>query len=139
MADYIWQGLNYFAFFVLLLTIGCKVSPKCLYYTNVSIIYLGLVNFSIVLSVYGLFHKSYETSRLAKTLLDPVGKLLNIEYHVEGQELIDKNKAYIVIANHQHTLDMVSIMQASNKIVWSKNMNISTSIFLYVIYAVLLK
>ena len=114
MSDCVLQGLNYLALFVLLLTIACKISPKCVYYTKVAIIYIGLMNMGIVLSIYGLFHKSYETSRMAKTLLDPVGKLLNIEYQVEGEELIDKNNAYIVIANHQHTLDMVSIMQVSN-------------------------
>ena len=71
------------------------------------------MSMGIVLSFYGPFHKSYETSRLAKTILDPVGKLLNIQYRVEGQKLIDKNKAYIVIANHQHALDLVSVMQVS--------------------------
>jgi len=64
-----------------------------------------------MLSVYGLFHNSYKTSRFAKVLLDPVGKLLNIQYTVKGQELIDKNRAYIVIVNHQHALDVVSMMQ----------------------------
>ena len=67
-----------------------------------------------MLSIYGLFHKSYQTSRFAKVLLDPVGKLLNVHYTVQGQELIDKNRAYIVVVNHQHALDVVSVMQVSN-------------------------
>ena len=114
MLDFVSQWLNYCALFVLLLAIACKVSPICVYYTKMAIIYAGLLNMGMILSIYGLFHKSYETSRLVKTLLDPVGKLLNIEYQVEGQEFIDKSKAYIVISNHQHTIDMVSIMQVSS-------------------------
>ena len=116
MADFLWQALNYLAVFILLLTIGCKVSHTCLYYTKVTIIYLGLMNMGIVLSCYGLFHTTYETSRMGKTMLDPVGKLLNIKYRLRGEELVDKNRAYIVIANHQHTLDMVSGMQVSKQI-----------------------
>ena len=111
-----YQVLNIFALAVLLLAIGCKFSPRCLYYTNLTILYLGLINFGNMLSIYGFFHKSYETSRFAKTLLDPVGKLLNIQYIVKGQELIDTNRAYIVIANHQHALDVVSGMQVSTKV-----------------------
>ena len=114
MEDLFWQALNIFAFVILLVTIGCKISPRCLYYTKVTIIYLGLLNMGNMLSVYGLFHNSYKTSRFAKVLLDPVGKLLNIQYTVKGQELIDKNRAYIVIVNHQHALDVVSMMQVSS-------------------------
>ena len=113
MPDVLWQALNYLALFILILTIGCKISPRCLYYTKVTTIYLGLLNMGIVLSFYGLFHKTYETSRMGKTMLDPVGKLLNIKYSVKGKELVDKDRAYIIIANHQHTLDMVSGMQVS--------------------------
>ena len=119
MEDFIWQALNFIALIVLILTIGCKVSPRCLYYTKVTVIYIGLMNMGCVLSIYGLFHKSYETSRMAKSLLDPVGKLLNVQYKVEGQRLLDKNRAYIVICNHQHALDMVSVMQVSNTIHYS--------------------
>ena len=111
MADLIFQILNYLALAVLIITIGCKISPRCLYYTKVTTIYIGLLYMGIVLSFYGLFPKSYQTSRMAKPLLDPIGKLLNINYRVEGKELIDNNKAYIVIANHQHALDIVSVMQ----------------------------
>ena len=106
-----YQALNIFALGVLLLTIGCKVSPICLYYTKLAILYLGLINFGNMLSIHGLFHKSYETSRFGKTCLDPVGKLLNIQYFVKGQDMINENRAYIVIANHQHALDLVSMMQ----------------------------
>ena len=113
MEDLFWQALNCISLLVLLLTIGCKVSPRCLYYTKVTVIYIGLLNMGNVLAIYGLFHKQHETSRLAKSLLDPVGKLLNVKYHVEGQHLIDKNRAYIVVCNHQHALDMISVMQVS--------------------------
>ena len=119
MEDFIWQALNVIAFIVLILTIGCKVSPRCLYYTKVTMIYIGLMNMGCVLSIYGLFHKAHETSRLAKTMLDPVGKLLNVQYQVEGQSLVDKNRAYIIVCNHQHALDMVSVMQVSNTIHYS--------------------
>ena len=114
MENFIWQALNVIALVVLILTIGCKVSPKCLYYTKVTVIYMGLLNLGCVLSIYGLFHKSYETSRMAKSLLDPVGKLLNVQYQVDGKRSLDKNRAYIVICNHQHALDMVSVMQVIN-------------------------
>ena len=111
MEDLMYQALNIFALGVLLLTIGSKVSPICLYYTKLAILYLGLINFGNMLSIHGLFHKSYETSRFGKTCLDPVGKLLNIQYFVKGQDIINENRAYIVIANHQHALDLVSMMQ----------------------------
>ena len=116
MEEFIWRALNFIALIILLLTIGCKVSPICLYYTKVTVIYIGFINTGCVLLIYGLFHKSYETSRMAKSLLDPVGKLLNVQYHVEGHRLVDKNRAYIVVCNHQHALDVVSIMQVSNYI-----------------------
>ena len=111
-----YQALNIFALGVLLLTIGCKVSPICLYYTKLAILYLGLINFGNMLSIHGLFHKSYETSRFGKTCLDPVGKLLNIQYFVKGQDMINENRAYIVIANHQHALDLVSMMQVRSDV-----------------------
>ena len=95
MEDFMYQALNIFALGVLLITIGCKVSPRCLYYTKVTMIYLGLMNMGNMLSIYGLFHKSYKTSRFAKTVLDPVGKLLNIQYTVKGQDRIDKNRAWL--------------------------------------------
>ena len=116
MEDFIWHALNFIALVVLILTIGCKVSPKCLYYTKITVIYIGLLHMGCFLSIYGLFHKSYETSRMAKSLLDPVGKLLNVQYQVDGQRSLDKNRAYIVICNHQHALDMVSVMQVINNI-----------------------
>ena len=116
MSECILQFLNYFAFFILCVVIGCKISTTCVYYTKLTILYLGFINFGNLLSIYGLFHKSFETNRFAKTLIDPIGKLLNIKYHVEGGELIDKNKAYIILANHQHALDVVSAMQVHNKI-----------------------
>ena len=116
MENFIWQALNVIALVVLILTIGCKVSPKCLYYTKVTVIYMGLLNLGCVLSIYGLFHKSYETSRMAKSLLDPVGKLLNVQYQVDGKRSLDKNRAYIVICNHQHALDVVSLMQVNSTI-----------------------
>ena len=114
MEEIFWQALNIFAMAVLLLTIGCKISPKCLYYTKVSIIYIGLLNMGNMLSIYGLFHKSYQTSRFAKVVLDPIGKLLNIQFTVKGQERINKNRAYIVVVNHQHALDVISVMQVSS-------------------------
>ena len=116
MSACIWQFLNYFALFILLVVIGCKISNTCVYYTKLAILYLGIVNFGNMLSIYGLFHTSFETNRFAKTALDPVGKLLNIKYQVKGGELINKNRAYIIIANHQHVLDMVSGMQVRNTI-----------------------
>jgi len=116
MEDFICRALNFISIIILLLTIGCKVSPKCLYYTKVTVIYICFLNTGCVLLIYGLFHKSYETSRMVKSLLDPVGKLLNIQYQVEGQRSLDKNRAYIVVCNHQHALDTVTVMQVSNNI-----------------------
>ena len=116
MSECIWQFLNYFACFILLVVISCKLSTTCIYYTKLILLYLGIINFGNMMSLYGLFHNSFETNRFAKTALDPIGKLLNIKYHVKGGEHINKNRAYIVIANHQHVLDMVTGMQVRNKI-----------------------
>ena len=43
--------------------------------------------------------------------LTAIENLLLICIVVKGKDMIDKNRAYIVIVNHQHALDVVSVMQ----------------------------
>merc|ERR1712020_803019 len=92
-------------FMYLLIYIGCKVSSRCLYYVHISMIYIGYLYWGIAGTIYGLFHEWHETSQFAKVCFDPIGNILNIHYHIEGLNLIDKERAYIVICNHQHALD----------------------------------
>ena len=60
-------------------------------------------------------------------MLDPIGWLLNIRYTVKGEEHIDKTKPYIIVANHQHVLDMVTGPQVHNK-------NIMTSLITVILH-----
>ena len=114
MWDTICTILIYLSLFVLLLTIACKISPRCVYYLKLTIFYAGLLNMGIWACIYGLFHKSYETSRFVKTMLDPLLILLNIQCQVKGSEYVEKHKSYIIIANHQHALDTLTVMQVGN-------------------------
>ena len=115
METCIWQILNYFSLIVFLVVVACKISTTCVYYTKLTILYLGIFNCVNLMSIYGLFHKPLKTYKFSKTMLDPIGWLLNIRYTVKGEEHIDKTKPYIIVANHQHVLDMVTGPQVHNK------------------------
>ena len=73
----------------------------------------------IMMTFYGLFHNTHDTSRFTKNLLDPIGKLMGIKFNVKGEEFIDKKRCYIVVANHQHSLDVVAAMQVCNEFTYT--------------------
>jgi len=85
------------------------------YYVSLIIIYSGFINGSAWVFIYGLFHKWYETSKFAKKVMVPVGTLLGIDFHVEGEHFIQKEMPYIIVCNHQHALDITALMQ-----IWDK-------------------
>lgn len=86
-------------------------SPMTNYYIKLMTIYAGFLNMGVWLSIYGIFHKTFETSRFAKKLLDPIGKVLGIHFIVHGSENINRKQPYIIICNHQHALDIITGMQ----------------------------
>jgi lysophosphatidate acyltransferase len=98
-----------------MLVFYCISSSTLNYYLKLMIIYIGFLNMSIWQTLYGIFHTTYETSRFAKKLLDPLGYLLGIKFTVKGAELINKDQPYIIVCNHQHALDIISVMQ-----IWDK-------------------
>jgi len=85
------------------------------YYVSLMIIYFGFINGSAWILIYGLFHKWYETSKFMKKVMVPVGTILGINFHVEGEHFIQKEMPYIIVCNHQHALDITALMQ-----IWDK-------------------
>ena len=43
--------------------------------------------------------------------MEPANKILGITYSIKGTGNIDKKKAYVVVCNHQSSVDVLTTMQ----------------------------
>ena len=58
----------------------------------------------------------WKASRLSADIIEPANQILGITYTMKGTENIDKKKAYVVVCNHQSSLDVLATMQVKQKI-----------------------
>jgi 1-acyl-sn-glycerol-3-phosphate acyltransferase len=61
------------------------------------------------------YGRPWKTSRFSADLLEPLNQLLGIKYNVKGAENIDKKKAYVVVCNHQSSLDVLAVLQVCDQ------------------------
>lgn len=85
------------------------------YYTKLAILYVGYFNIGIVVSIYGLFRNPSKTRKFARICLGIIEKLLGLSFEIKGGEFINRDRAYIVISNHQHALDVITVLHVYNK------------------------
>jgi 1-acyl-sn-glycerol-3-phosphate acyltransferase len=52
-------------------------------------------------------------ARFSADVIEPVNRILGISYTVSGTENIDKKKAFVVVCNHQSSLDVLATLQVS--------------------------
>jgi 1-acyl-sn-glycerol-3-phosphate acyltransferase len=57
------------------------------------------------------YYNGFFRARLSADLIDPANKILGITYVIHGTENIDKKKAYVVVCNHQSSLDVLAALQ----------------------------
>lgn len=112
--------LTYFNIFMTWLSLGllvcallCKVSKTCDYFVKLFLLYVSYFLTGTLLIPHGLLHygRPWKTSRFSADLLEPLNQLLGIKYNVKGAENIDKKKAYVVVCNHQSSLDVLAVLQ----------------------------
>ena len=48
--------------------------------------------------------------------MEPANTILGITYSIKGTENIDKKKAYVVVCNHQSSVDVLTTMQVSQSL-----------------------
>jgi len=102
--------LNYFSYVVLLSVIGCRFSRTFAYYTKQVLIQINLALAALAMyaagNLLGIFsHGVYSTAVISFKVLEPLLYWFELEYEVQAPEKFDKKKPYIVVMNHQHSLD----------------------------------
>ena len=60
------------------------------------------------------YNNSWKTSRFSADIIEPVNNILGIKYDLKGKENIDESKAYVVVCNHQSSLDVLAVLQVIN-------------------------
>ena len=83
--------------------------------TNCSTTCLSQLSIETTGPILGLWNLKtpWKTSRFSADLMEPVNKILGITFNVKGTENIDKKKAYVVVCNHQSSLDVLATLQVT--------------------------
>ena len=55
--------------------------------------------------VAGTCHSIYSTLMIANKMLEPLLYWYELEFEVQAPEKFDKKRPYVVVMNHQHSLD----------------------------------
>ena len=73
---------------------------------------------NLTYDISGLWHYNapWKASRLSADLMEPANKILGITYSIKGTENIDKKKAYVIVCNHQSSVDVLTTMQVSQSL-----------------------
>ena len=82
--------------------------------TNRDIYISTLFSFSYSSPGIWNYNNSWKTSRFSADIIEPVNKILGIKYDLKGKENIDESKAYVVVCNHQSSLDVLAVLQVIN-------------------------
>ncbi|CAF4505098.1 unnamed protein product [Rotaria socialis] len=78
--------------------------------------------FAIILPPLFLFRpRNALNIRLSSFVLNPIFRLLGIEYCVENIQVLDKNESCIIVANHQSSIDFIGMMY-----IWSEHVRYCT-------------
>ena len=97
--------LNYFSYVVLLAVIGCRLSRGFAYYTKQALISINLSLIALGMLLAGTCHSIYSTAVIAHKMIEPLLYWFELEYEVQAPEKFDKKRPYVVVMNHQHSLD----------------------------------
>lgn len=81
------------------------------YYTKNAIIYFGYFNTGLIVSCVGLFLNRKATRKIGRLCLGFLANLLGLSYEFKGAHLIENDRAYVIISNHQHAIDCIAMMQ----------------------------
>jgi len=138
MIEWFHFFMKWFSLFILTCVLLSKVSRVCDYYLKLLFLWGSYTIAATLLIPYGLtihsFASSFElinlphtpglfhikspwkTSRLSADLISPIGSILGIQWDLKGHENIVADKAYIVVCNHQSSLDVLAVMQVRKHI-----------------------
>jgi len=101
------------ALFLALTTLACHNSKPFAYKVKFAFIYSYVV-FVMGMGTWifrSLGHNIRETTTFCVNSIRPVFQVLGLTLKVSGQEVIEDNTAYVILLNHQHTVDSLVINQ----------------------------
>ncbi len=114
-------GLNLIAFITFLITAACVASPTVKFYVKGLLIYVFILLNSILGCCYGLLHYGQEERnvRFSAWMCDLWSYLLGVRWIVEvdGGEVDRAKGPYIVVCNHQSSLDTFAMMKVRPKVI----------------------
>ena len=89
--------------------IGCRISTTFTYFAKLFLIYSNTVFCFLSCWVFGLFHSKWTTFKYTAKFAQPLLNLLDITVDIELPQNFDKGRSYIIVANHQHFLDVCTV------------------------------
>lgn len=79
--------------------------------------YLWLTSMSLVMIPLSLLRPgSVDNARLGSLLMNPLSKVLDLDWQVEGEvELLQREESCVIVANHQSSIDLLGMF-----VIWSR-------------------
>jgi len=110
--DLLHTILTYFAI-LLFISVGLSsISAKWDYRVKITWLYVIYFLSGLVVIPYGLIVQDFmKTSLFWAKILTPVSTLVNLKWEIIGQENIDRKKPYVVVCNHQSSIDVLAVQE----------------------------
>ena len=108
--DWFYSFLTFFSILSIVLLSLTTISPKCQYWVKLIVMFLYFFVSSATVIPFGLITRNpAKTANVWAFLNRLVSYLLGLRWKTIGQENIDKNQTYVVVANHQTILDTLAV------------------------------
>ncbi len=113
MFDYVVTALNWLSLLLLLSLVASKVSPTARFYFRSFLMYLFILINACASIPYGLAHfGQYRNNTLFSARISQFwDQFLGVTWRVEEEAAPDTNKGYVIVCNHQSSLDTYGMMR----------------------------
>ena len=110
--DWIHSLLTFLAAILLIAVSISSISAKWDYRVKLAFLYLWIVISSVlIIPITLIIRDPYKAADIWAKILFPVSYLVKLNYKVIGNERIDWSKPYVILCNHQTSLDVFSTIK----------------------------
>ena len=108
--DWLYSFLTFFIILSIVLISLSTISPKCQYWVKIIVMFLYFFVAAATVIPFGLVSRNpVKTVNFWSVLNRLASYLLGLRWKTIGRENIDKNRTYVVVANHQTILDTLAV------------------------------
>lgn len=87
-----------------------------IYYTKLAILYAGYINAGMAVCFSGIIFSRSQIRKIGRLCIGMIEKLLGLSYEIKGHNFLEADKAYVIVSNHQHAIDVIAMMHVYDKI-----------------------